>query len=286
MKVGVVGPTGVLGRALLPLLQESGHEVRALALSPARVHTLFPQIRDVMQCDLLAVDVLGVSAMLRGCDAAVHIATAIPRDATAPHAWDVNTRLRTEGTEKLLQASLKAGVSRYLQQSIVMAYPDHGDEWITEDAPLDDSPERAAICAPVIRMEQLVRDNPPQELAWCILRGGTFVGPHTFQEGTIEELREGTLVVPCDGSNFNSFVHVADMARAIVAALASAPPGSIFNVVDEPLRQGGYLDRLAAAVGAPQPARDETLHCPPSWRCSNEAIRAALGWRPARNLIP
>jgi len=38
-----------------------------------------------------------------------------------------------------------------------MAYPDHGDEWITEDMPLDTTPERAEVNASVIAMEDLVR---------------------------------------------------------------------------------------------------------------------------------
>src|SRR5262249_9823172 len=151
--------------------------------------------------------------------------------------WDVNTHLRIDGTKRLLQASLDVGVKHYIQQSIVMAYADHGDEWIIEDAPLD--PSRDVVR----KMEDMVRGIPTEQLNWCILRGGSFVGKDTAQEEIIEQLRAGEIRVACDGRNFISPIHVDDIASAVVAAFANAPAGSVFNINDEPLREGDYLDR-------------------------------------------
>lgn len=286
MRVAIVGPTGVLGRALVPILLKKGYTVRALARSPAKVHGMFPQVTEVMECDLLSDIASDLPAMLDGCDAVLHIATALPQDFSAPHAWDAMTRLRTHGVRMLLDASTKAGTRCYAQQSIAIAYPDNGEEWITEEFPLDTSAERAEICGPVIAMEQMIQDIQPEKLEWCILRGGTFVGPGTLQEKAIERLRSGKEIVPCDGRNFVSLVHVGDMANAIAAAIENAPAGSVFNIVDEPLRNGEYLDRLADSIGASRPRRDETGECPPSWRCSNRAAKAALNWRAGHSVIP
>jgi nucleoside-diphosphate-sugar epimerase len=286
MNVAVIGPTGVLGRALVPVLLEKGFAVRALALVPEKVRRLFPQVAEIFQCDLLSISAADLLPMLQGCEAAIHIATAIPRDFTAPHAMDTTNRLRTDGVRKLLDASLKVGVRRYIQQSITMAYPDHGDDWISEELSLDMSPARAEICAPVIRMEQMIRDTPLDRLEWCILRGGTFVGRGTFQDDRIESLRSGNEIVPCDGRNFTSLIHVADMARAVANAIENPPPGSVFNIVDEPIRNGDYLDRLADSIGADRPRRDLSAECPPSWRCSNQAARERLSWQPTHNIIP
>jgi nucleoside-diphosphate-sugar epimerase len=287
MKVGVVGPTGVLGRALISFLLQSGYAVRALARSAAKAQLLFPQGAQILECDLLSPNIERfLSSLLDGCDAVVHVATSIPRDFTAPNAWDANTRLRTDGVNLLLEASRKVGVKRYIQQSIMMAYPDMGDDWINEDVSLDTSSERAWLCAPVIAMEQMIRNIPLEELEWCILRGGTFVGKDTFQESTIERLRIGKEIVPRDGRNFTSLIHVLDMASAIVAAIENASPGSVFNIVDEPLRYGEYLDRLADSIGVPRPRRDKVIECPPSWRCSNQAAKARLRWQPLHGIIP
>ena len=159
MRIAVVGLTGVLGRALVPILLGKGHVVRALVRSPVKARRLFPQLGEIVQCDLLSNIETVLPSMLDGCDVAVHIATAIPLNFTNADAMKANTRLRTHGTKILLGASLKAGIKRYIQQSITMAYPDHGDDWITEDMPLDASSERAGICAPVMTMEQMIRSG-------------------------------------------------------------------------------------------------------------------------------
>jgi nucleoside-diphosphate-sugar epimerase len=287
MRVAVVGPTGVLGRALIPLLLEHDYTVRAVVRSPSKAHEVLPQGIEIAEGDLLAPHIeKQLPTLLEGCDAVLHMATAIPRDMSAPHAWDANTHLRTDGVSLLLQAALKAGAKQYLQQSIIMAYPDHGDEWITEDMPLATSSERAGLCAPVITMENLVRTLATDRLRWCILRGGSFVGPDTLQDHAVADVRSGKYVIAGTGQNFVSLIHVADMASAVLAALENAPDQSIFNIVDEPRREGDYLDRLADSVGAGRPPRDETRPSPPSWRCSNQATRSILQWSPAHSIIP
>ncbi len=287
MRIFIVGATGVLGRALLPVLQEQGHTIRTLARSEEKVQTLQESGIEVQQGDLLDSGIEPhLLKMLEGCDAAVHIATSIPRNMLAQGAWDTNTRLRVEGTQRLLQASLVVGVKRYIQQSITMAYPDGGDEWIYENTPLDTSPQRADINRPVIGMEDLVRDVAHEQLHWCILRGGLFVGAGTGQEALLAKIRAGQSTVPCDGTSFLSLIHVADMADAVSKALVHAPAGTIYNIVDEPIRSGDYLERLAKIVGVAQPEQDYSQPCPPSWRCSNQAARTILGWTPMHGIWP
>lgn len=285
MRVGVVGATGVLARNLIPMLVERGHQVRALARSPEKVlHTARVEaVRHDLLDPAMAAQLPG---LLAGCDVVIHAATAIPTDPTAPGAWENNSRLRTEGTRRLLDAALRAGVPQYIQQSIVMAYIDGGDRWLDESTPLDSSPARAGVCAPVIAMEGMVKANDPAQLAWCIVRGGLFVGPGTGQEALIARLRAGQEVVRCDGQNFISPIHVADIAAAFVAVIERNPAGQVFNVVDEPLRQGEYTDRLARLVGAPEPPRDPGQPCPPSYRCTNQAAKTVLRWEPVHGIWP
>jgi nucleoside-diphosphate-sugar epimerase len=277
----VAGATGVLGRALIPQLLAGTHTVRALARD-ASVADL-PAGVELIDADLLEDDLLEV---VRGCDAVVHIATAIPTDPSAPAAWEPTARLRTVGTRRLLDATLACRVPRYVQQSIVMAYCDGGDAWLDEQSPLDDSPERAAICGPVIDMETMIRQVEPQLLAWTILRGGSFVGVGTEEHRLIEALRAGDVVVAGSGSNYLSPVNVADMASAVALSLELAPASSTFNIVDEPLRYSDYVDALADLIGVARPVRVEGLPLPPSWRCTNQAAQIALGWMPRERIWP
>lgn len=281
MTVFLAGATGVLGRALIPRLVVRGHRVRAIARRRPRIS--LPEGVELIEADLLAAD---LRRLVDGCDAVIHIATAIPSDPSAPGAWDDNARLRTSGTRRLLAAALACGASRYVQQSIVMAYRDGGDAWLDEHAPLDDSPARATVCGPVIEMETMIHEVEPQALAWTILRGGSFVGEGTGQRALIERLRDGTVVVAGDGSNYVSLVNVADMAVAVAAAVEAAPAGSTFNLVDDPLRYGDYVDALADLIGVPRPVRAPKLPLPPSWRCTNRAAQTVLGWIPRERIWP
>jgi len=277
----LAGATRALGRALIPRLVVRGHRVRAIARR--RPRTRLPEGVEFIEADLFTAD---LRRLVDGCDAVVHIANAIPADPSAPGAWDDNARLRTSGTRELLAAALACGVSGYVQQSTVMAYRDGGDAWLDEDAPLDHSPARARVCGPVIEVEAMIREVEPQALAWTILRGGSLVGAGTSQCALIERLRDGTVVVAGDGSNYVSLVDVGDMAAAVAAALETAPAGSTFNVVDDPLRYGDYVDALADLIGVSRPVRAPNFSLSPSWRCTNRAAQTVLGWIPRERIWP
>jgi nucleoside-diphosphate-sugar epimerase len=268
MRVCVVGATGVVGRSLVPLLLGRGHQLLALVKSVERDSPLSEVGVQVERFDLLKVgEARRLFGLLSGCSAVVHVATVIPRDFAAPGAWHASTRPRTEGTRLLLEAALSAAVDVYLQQSITLAYPDGGDRWLDEDTPFDASPERAEVVVPVRVMEAQVRSVDPRRLRWCVLRGGMLVGPGTAQEATVTRLLAGEERVPGGGRGFLSLVHVMDFAAAVAYALERAPGGSVFNGVDQLLRQGEYLKRLAQFVGAnPPPHRPAEVGDPPSQR--------------------
>ncbi len=249
MRILVVGVTGVLGRALVSVLEGAGHEVHGFsrhASGPRRT-----------AADLLTAD---LEPLVRGCDAVIHAATAIPRDRSVPGAWDLNTRLRTEGTRRLLAA---AGARRYVQQSIVMAYADGGDTLLDESSPFDSNPARSSVVEPVREMERLVQAS---ESDWVILRGGSFVPV-------------AVTPIACDGRYWISPIHPMDMATAVLRALASQTSREVFNITAEPIRYEDY----AARFNAPR-APDRS--CPPSHRCTNAHAQSVLGWHPTHSIWP
>ena len=101
VNVCVVGATGVLGRSLVPLLLDNEIAVCALARFKEKKRLWLPQRTDCRNFDLLSDSApRELASLLKGMDAVLHIATAIPSDFTAPGAWDLNTKLRTLGTER------------------------------------------------------------------------------------------------------------------------------------------------------------------------------------------
>ncbi len=290
MKVCLAGATGVLGRALVPKLISAGHTVRALARDVARAEKLFPGLGiEIVECDLLAAAMEArLIPIMQGCDAVIHAATAIPRDFTKPGALMANTHLRIRGTGRLQRAALEVGVTSFVQQSIIMAYRDGGSDWLDEQTWIDQSPERREICHPVAIMESMMRLylRQPKPMRWTILKAGIFVGPGTFQEDLVEQIRRGELVVPGDGSHYVSLVHVEDVSDAYVAALERAPAASLFNLCAEPMTYGEYVDGIADRLGVPHPRRDASKPRPVSHRASSQAAKEVLGWEAKFSIWP
>jgi nucleoside-diphosphate-sugar epimerase len=107
MLVLVTGGSGVLGRALLPLLSAEGHEVRA----PSRV-----------ELDLF--DPERVAEAVQGVDAIYHLATRIPpRERRGdPGVWAENDRLRAEASRLLVDVALAGETPIFIQASVTFVH--------------------------------------------------------------------------------------------------------------------------------------------------------------------
>lgn len=267
MKVLVIGSTGVLGRNVVPRLVESGHEVRALVRRQEQADTYQRMGIEATVGDILEPESLMLAA--KECGAALHLATAF-----AKWDWDMTDRIRREGTENLLKACKDNHVTKYIQQSIIYLYGDHEDRFVDESTDLNVFPmvESAAD------MENQVKGS---NLDWCILRGGSFYGTGTGQNSEWKEnARKGTLKIPDDGRAYLSLVHVNDMARAVVQAVNLAPSQRVFNVVDDyPVCYEELYQYIVAMVKGPDPKTGGERFLP-SLNCKNDAIKAALDWKP------
>lgn len=270
MKILVVGTTGILGRHVIPRLIERGHAVRAVI----RQQTHERPLREI-GADPVSGDILDKASLLnaaQGCDAAIHIATSIPKSGNTD--WSLNDQIRREGTRNLLEAAEETGIGKYIQQSITFLYGGNGQTIVDESAPL--KPNK--IVQSAAEMEELVRAS---KLDWCILRGGSFYGAGTGREDAWREsARRGRLLFPGDGSDLISLIHVVDMARAVVTAVESDPPMSVYNIVDNtPARYDEIFNYISAQLNAPAPQPGGSNFFP-SLGCSNAKARQELGWQP------
>lgn len=134
-RLRVLGASGVAGRAFVPRARAAGCEVLADRI------------------DILDIDALRRG--LRGVDAVVNLATAIPRPGSrdAIEAWARNDRIRREGTANLLAACAEAGVRCLVQQSVAMLHQAADDRPQHEDDPIDGR----GVLASALDMERLLR---------------------------------------------------------------------------------------------------------------------------------
>jgi nucleoside-diphosphate-sugar epimerase len=271
MKILVIGAAGVIGRNVIPRLVERGHFVRAIVRDSSQIPFLeFAGANPVMG-DIFDRDSLDRAA--RGCEAALHLATAIPKSGEGN--WDLNDRIRREGTHNFLAAVTQNDVKKYIQQSITLVYGDRGQTIVDESAQLQPTP----VSQSAVDMKEIVRAST---LDWCILRGGLLYGAGTGREDAWRlAARQNRLMLPGDGSDYISLVHVVDMARAVVAATEDAPPRSVFNIVDdEPVSYKRLFTYIAAQLDMTAPAVGGSKFLP-SLGCKNARAKHDLPWGPS-----
>jgi nucleoside-diphosphate-sugar epimerase len=260
MNVFVAGGLGAIGRQLVPLLVEAGHEVAATTTSPAKQRALFK-----LGATPYVVDGLDRKSVLDAVSRAepevvVHEMTSLS-GATSLRNFDrvfaATNRLRTEGTDNLLEAARTVGARRFVAQSFAgWNYERSGAAAKTEEDPLaTDVPRtmRKSLAA-FERLERAVLDANGVE--GVVLRYGNLYGPgtDTAEGGKFVELIEKRQIpVVGTGAGIWSFLHVEDAAAATLAAIEGGEPG-IYNVCDdEPSPVAAWLPALAALLGAPAP---------------------------------
>lgn len=287
MKIFVAGGTGVVGRRAVPALVELGHDVTVLVRSPEKADEVRSMGATPVQASLFDYEEL--KAAVAGHDVVVNLATSIPpfSKASRARAWQLNDRIRREGSKNLVDAALATNASRYIQESVAFLYADGGDRWLDESAPT----EANSITASSVDAEKEARRFADHGGTAVVLRFGSFYGPdseHTLD--AIKFARRGFGTTPGARNGYISSISTDDAAAAVVAAVTRAPSGSYNVVDDEPVTREEYDRVLAQAVGRknlrPMPAfvvrlmGDKLDHVVRSQRVSNKALRDATGWRP------
>lgn len=140
MRVLVAGATGVVGRRVVTALCGNGHQVTGLARTADKAQWLHAAGADAIKASPL--DAGAMKTAVAGHDVVINLATCMPpaRRFGRRSARAANDRLRADGSRILVDAALSAGAERYVQESVVFAYADHGDEWIDEDWPVKPAP--------------------------------------------------------------------------------------------------------------------------------------------------
>lgn len=182
MRVFVAGGTGVLGRRLVPLLVERGHEVTATTTSASKLDVAARLgAEGVVMDGLDAASVGGAVAKARP-DVIVHQMTAISvghagkADMKHMDRWFAGTnRLRTEGTDHLLAAADATGVTRFVAQAYASWNGIREGGWVkTEEDRLD--PMAGTPAEPGMAALAHVEDAVTRA-GGTVLRYGWFYGP-------------------------------------------------------------------------------------------------------------
>jgi NADH dehydrogenase len=247
----LTGATGSVGSRLLPLLLESGEDVRCLVREPRRLGDRRVDVQIALGDLGEMSDPYLVRQALRGVDTVIHLAATI-RDQP-PHRIE---ELNGLASVRLLRAAERSGVQRFvffsaLNASVAQRTRFFRAKWLAERA-VASSPLQTTIFAPSIVYD---RSDP-----WVtLLRRFSFLP-----------------VLPVSGTGQARFepIWAEDAARCVVAALAGGERQRYELAGPQRLSYDEMSDLVSRVAGRPRPL----VHLPlPMVRAGLIAIRSVFG---------
>jgi nucleoside-diphosphate-sugar epimerase len=310
----VTGATGLLGSHIVEQLRRQGRQVRALVRPGADDSWLKKQ--DV---ETVAGDVADASTLPQACRGVGTMYHAAARVGDwGP--WEDFVKVSIEGTRNMVEASIDAGVSRFLHISSISVYGHVNEPGLVLD-------ETAPLGRCLNRWSYYSRAKvAAEEIVWDAWRSGrlevTVVRPswlygerdRSTLGRIIDAIRQRKTKLIGDGSNRLNISHAANVAEgAILAAESDRARGEAYNCShDGAITQAEFFNAVAATLGEPPVTRSVPygvvkrvafglevfghlfkIKRPPlvtrysAWligrRCFFDArkIREQLGWRPS-----
>lgn len=229
-----------------------------------------------------------VSEAVAGCDAVVHFAAESHVDRSIMSSAEfVSTNVL--GTQVLLDAARRGGVSVYLQVSTDEVYGSlsEGEEPFSETTPIA---PRSPYSASKAAADHLVLSYfHTHGMDVRVTRCSNNYGPYQFPEKlipltVINALHERPIPVYGDGRQRRDWIHVEDHCRAVLAVLEAGRGGEVYNIGAD--QEQGNLDTIRAvlaAVGASEDlisyVRDRPGH-DRRYAMDSRKIRSEIGWAP------
>ncbi len=243
-RVLVTGASGFIGTATVTAALDAGLEVVAVQRSIGRNRTGVSYV----SADLTVQDAVSILAdALSGCDAIIHLASALSGDP------DDHKRLTIGGTERLLEAMQLAGVGQLTLASSIAVFdtsqvPIGGD--LTDDCPLENpSMSRDAYSGAKVRQEKLAQAARLASLA--ILRPGIVYDDGHFWNAHLG-IGAGPVLIRIGGDDHLPMCHLDRCAAALVHATVQRT-NRTFAVLDPTLpTRGQVIATLRRTSGWPK----------------------------------
>ncbi|MBM3908757.1 MAG: SDR family oxidoreductase [Gemmatimonadetes bacterium] len=247
-RVLVTGSSGYVGRLLLDALAARALDGRLGAAIGADVRPpdAVPRGAQFIRHDVRET---GLAAELRAhrITCVVHLASIVTPGKGSTRAFEY--AVDVEGTERVLEACVAAGVQRLIVTSSGAAYGYHADNppWLTEEHPVRGNEAFAYSWHKRLVEEMLARarvEHPALEQV--ILRVGTILGPSVNNQITALFEKPRLIAIRGSASPF-VFICDADLVALLVRAV-DAPVTGIFNVAGDGAMT---IDDIARALGKP-----------------------------------
>lgn len=257
MKILVTGGTGFIGSHLVEALVKRGYQVRCLVreTTAERINFLRKLEVDLIQGDLLNKRKL--KEALQNIDIVYHIAGAVDAKTKSKKVfYDVNVK----GTENILEASIKAGVKRFIHCSSVGVYGIVDKKLSVKETekynPHTDY-ERSKT-----RGERIVLAAKNRGMEISVIRPAIVYGPRDFSAiyKWFKVIKKGLFRIIGHGNNKIHMVYVKNLVEGmILAGEKEKAKGQIYNIADE---KETTIKEIAKAMAKALEVKLPRIHLP------------------------
>lgn len=259
MKILMTGGTGLIGRFLIPRLQELGHAVTVVTRNPAKAqHALGPGVTVLKGLDALSnLNDFNAVINLAGEPIADKRWTEQQKQRLCESRWSI--------TQKLLELIRVSDTPPQvlISGSAVGYYGDLGEVVVSEDDPPHNEFTHK-LCA---RWEQIACGAQSDRTRVCLLRTGVVFAPKGGILGKMLPLFRLGLGGPVgNGRQYMAWIHIDDMANGIIWLLNNDLRGPFNMVSPYPVRN----EQFAHALG-------HVLKRPAILRAPATAVRLMMG---------
>lgn len=257
MEILITGGNGLLGKHLIPVLQDRGDTVRVLALPGEGTRWLEERGVEVFRGDVRTPDTL--TAPMNGAEGVVHLAGMMGLWLPMKDYRDVNVT----GTENVCRAALAVGVSRIVHISSWTVYGMDLGRPAREDFLLRPFREPYAVSKAEgdLAVQRMIAED---DLPAVILRPATFFGPGDWLHfgRMADRVSDGMGVIVGRGDNALPFAYVTDIVHGILLALDTEHAvGQAYNISnDQPMTQQQFLEAIAEELGVAKPTKHVPYH--------------------------
>jgi nucleoside-diphosphate-sugar epimerase len=320
MRACVAGGTGFIGFPLVQALLSRSNGVALLTRDPQRARQLWPNASVTCHRVELGAGRSGLAEACRGADTVFHLAGyAHASDQETPEAARLHHQTTVVGTQSLLDASVAAGVRRFVFLSSVKAMGEAGGNCLDEDA----MPHPTTFYGRAKRDAELavLEAGEKHRMQVVVLRLPLVYGAGVKGNWRrmIEAVDRGRFPPIPEVGNKRSMVDVRDVVQALLLAAENEKAhGHVYIVTDGNmystrqiyewinaalgrtvprwtvplvlLQASAKLGDVAGRLGLPAPINSDALEKLLGSACySSERIQRDLGFRPEhflRDVVP
>ena len=253
MRAFITGATGFIGSHVARKLRARGDQVVALVRTPSTAGDLAH-----LGCELVAGSLETGTSLeegVRGADAVFHVAAVykagIPRSAR-PAMYEANVR----GTERVLDAAIRAGVPRIVYVSTVNVFGNTRGRVVDETYRRDEADgfltyyDETKYRAHQVAVDRIARGAPV-----VIAQPGGVYGPgdHSDLGNLVDQVRTGKLKFKAFPDTGFVFLHVDDCADGILLVHDRGAVGASYVLGGERSTLGRFIDTVAEIAGRRPP---------------------------------